>query len=194
MIFKNKYKNHRAIVCSPSWIMLLYDVGISTQIPRRRKKEVFAAYEVIISCSAAFLGENSLCQLQLNMLCTSGVAAITYYAIYFPQITTVAHLLAGVLSHKHLLPLIYFLSRSLITTHCHQEWIWTDLSIFVKNYTYYSFCWDGPGVGVFHRWKDGSSLSFSLSEEGWMRRRWTRLFAGWPRAYWLAKFLNTTKY
>ena len=112
--------------------MLLYDVGISTQILRRRRKEVIAAYEVILSCSAAFLGENSLCQLQLNMLCTSGVAAITYYAIYFPQITTVAHLLAGVLSHKHLLPLIYFLSRSLITTHCHQEWIWTDLSIFFQ--------------------------------------------------------------
>ena len=57
---------------------------------------MFAAYEVVISCSAAFLGEISLCQLQLNILGILGVTAITYYAIFLPPITTIAHLLAGV--------------------------------------------------------------------------------------------------
>jgi len=45
---------------------------------RRRKEELFAAYEVILSASATCLG----------------AVAITYYAIFFPLITTIAHLLA----------------------------------------------------------------------------------------------------
>ena len=80
------------------------DSGVN-HIPRRRKEEVFAAYEVILSCSAACLGEISMWQLYGHTY-VSGVVAITFYAIYFPLITTIAHLLAGV---YHLLPSIHFL-------------------------------------------------------------------------------------